>query len=191
MKVIDGFKSEYKVSMPLSGIATSWFEHDKNKFAYLDYDVKKGLKWNMKFYSDEAKKDVLIEADQEKLSALAGQSGYVFKDAKSGEVLGTWVPKKRVLNIFLRASYKLIVNDEVVAVSPGDGFFKLLIPGAIRKLMSRKVLMADGKAVARISAQSTLGCGVVKVKPEGGMIADDKLATATAVFAAICGLQDV
>ena len=191
MKITEGFKSEYKISMPLSGIATSWFEHDKNKFAYLDYDVKKGFKWNMKFYSDEAKKDVLIEADQEKLSALAGQSGYVFKDAKSGEVLGTWVPKKRVLNMFLRAPYKLVVNNEVVAMSPGDGFFKLLIPGTIRKFMSRKVLAADGRVVARISAQSTLGCGVVTVKPEGGMIADDKLATATAVLAAICGLQDV
>ena len=191
MKTIEGFKSEYKVSMPLSGIATSWFEHDKNKFAYLDYDVKKGFKWNMKFYSDEAKKDVLIEADQEKLSALAGQSGYVFKDAKSGEPLGAWVPKKRFLNVFLRAPYKLVVDGQVVATSPGDGFFKLLIPGAIRKLMSRKVFAADGRAVARISAQSALGCGVVKVKPEGGTIADGKLATATAVLAAICGLQDV
>ena len=44
MKTLDGFKSEYKVCMPLSGIATSWFEHNKNKFAYLDYDVKKGFK---------------------------------------------------------------------------------------------------------------------------------------------------
>lgn len=191
MKVIDRFKSEYKVSMPLSGIATSWFEQDKDKFAYLDYDVKKGFKWNMKFYSDEAKKEVLIEADQEKLSALAGQSGYVFKDAKSGESLGAWVPKKRFLNVFLRAPYKLVVDGQVVATSPGEGFLRLLIPGTIRKFMSRKVLAADGRVVARISAQSTLGSGVVKVKPEGGTIADGKLATAIAVLAAICGLQDV
>lgn len=191
MKTLDGFKLEYKVCMPLSGIASSWFEHTKNKFAYLDYDVKKGFKWNMKFYSDEAKKDVIIEADQQKLSALAGQSGYVFKDAKSGEEFGAWVPQKRFLNIFLRAPYKLVVGGQVVATSPGDGFFKLLIPGAVRKMMARKVLTADGKSVAKITAQSTLGCGVVNVKPEGGTIADNKLAVAVAVLAAICGLQDV
>ena len=191
MKAVDRFKVGYKVSMPLSGIATSWFEQDKDKFAYLDYDVKKGLKWSMKFYSDEAKKDVFLEADQQKLSALAGQSGYVFKDAHNGEELGTWVPKKRFLNLFLRAPYRLMVKGEVVATSPGDGFFKLLIPGAIRKMMARKVLTASGKAVAKISAQSTLGCGVVNMKPEGGAITDDKLAVAVAVLAAICGLQDV
>ena len=33
MKTIESFKSVYKISMPLSGIAASWFEHDKNKFA--------------------------------------------------------------------------------------------------------------------------------------------------------------
>ena len=191
MKTLDGFKSEYKVCMPFSGIATSWFEHNKNKFAYLDYDVKKGFKWNMKFYSDEAKTDILMEVDQEKLSALAGQSGYVFKNAKNGDVLGAWVPKKRFLNVFLRAPYKLMVGNEVVAMSPGDGFFKLLIPGAIRKFMARKVIAANGKVIAKLSAQSTLGNGVVKVKPEGGMISDGMLATAVAVFAAVCGLQDV
>lgn len=185
------FKSTYKISMPLSGIAASWFERDGNKFAYLDYDVKKGFKWNMKFYSDEAKKDVVMEADQQKLSALAGQSGYVFKDAKSGEELGVWVPQKRFLNIFLRAPYKLVVDGQVVATSPGEGFFKLFMPGAVRKFIARKVVSADGKTVARISAQSTLGCGVVNVKPEGGTMADDKLATAVSVLAAICGLQDV
>ena len=190
MVMMDSLKSDYKISMPLSGIAASWFEHDGKKFAYLDYDVKKGFKWNMKFYSDEAKKDVIIEADQQKLSALAGQSGYVFKDAKNGEELGAWVPQKRFLNIFLRAPYRLMIKGEVVATSPGDGFFKLLIPGAIRKMIARKVLMANGKAIAKIGAQSTLGCGVVNVKPEGGTIADDKLAVAVAVLAAICGLQD-
>ena len=190
MKMIESFKSAYKISMPLSGVAVSWFERDKNKFAYLDYDVKKGFKWNMKFYSDEAKKDVLIEADQQKLSALAGQSGYVFKDAQSGEELGAWVPQRRFLNIFLRAPYRLVVKGEVVAISPGDGFFKLLIPGAVRKMMARKVMAANGTAIAKITAQSTLGCGVVNMKPEGGTIADDKLAVAVAVLAAICGLQD-
>ena len=185
------FKSAYKISMPLSGIASSWFERDKNKFAFLDYDVKKGLKWNMKFYSDEKKSVLFMEADQQKLSLAAGQSGYVFKDATSGEVLGAWVPKKRFLNIFLRAPYKLVVNEQVVATSPGDGFFKLLIPGSIRKFIARKVLAADGKTIAKITAQSTFGCGVVNVKPEAGVIADGKLATAVAVLAAICGLQDV
>ena len=115
----------------------------------------------------------------------------MFKDAKSSEELGAWVPQKRFLNIFLRAPYRLVVNGEVVATSPGDGFFKLLIPGAVRKMMARKVLTADGKSVAKITAQSTLGCGVVNVKPEGGMATDDRLATAVAVLAAICGLQDV
>ena len=191
MNTMELFKSDYKISMPLSGIAASWFERDGKKFAYLDYDVKKGFKWNMKFYSDEAKTDVVIEADQQKLSALAGQSGYVFKDAKTGEELGAWVPQKRFLNIFLRAPYKLVVGGQTVATSPGDGFFKLFIPGSVRKFIARKVLAADGKVVAKVSAQSTLGCGVVTVKPEGGTVADGKLATAVAVLAAICGLQDV
>lgn len=187
------FKTEYKINMPLSGIAVSWFSRGKDeKFAYLDYEVEKGMKWSMKFYSDEAKSDLVMEANQQKLSFLAGQSGYVFKDAKSGEELGTWVPQKRFLNIFLRAPYKLMVGEKEVATSPGEGFFKLLVPGAMRKLISRKVILsADKKQIAAISAQSVLGCGVVKVKPAGGAIEDAKMATAVAVLAAICGLQDV
>lgn len=43
------FKTDYKIQMPLSGVAMSSFERNGTKFAYLDYDVKKGLKWNMKF----------------------------------------------------------------------------------------------------------------------------------------------
>ncbi len=192
VSVFDAFKSDYKVSMPLSGIATSTFCKGKDeKFAYLDYDVKKGMKWNMKIYSDEAKTDVLIEVDQQKLSFLAGQSGYVFKDAKSGEELGVWVPKKRLLNIFLLAPYKLMVKEQVAAVSPGEGFFKLFVPGAIRKMFARKILSADNKPIAKLKAQSVLGCGVVKVAPAGGCIEDGKMAIALAVFAAICGLQDV
>lgn len=184
------FTTEYKISMPLSGVATSWFERNKEKFAYLDYDVKKGLKWNMKFYVDEAKSSAFLEAEQLKLSFLAGQSGYQFSDVKTGEILGVWVPKKRFLNLFLRAPYKLWVDNKVVATSPGEGFFKLFIPGAIRKMMSRSVTSADGKKIAQISTQSTLGCGVVKVKPVGGKIADERMSKAVAVLAAICGLQD-
>lgn len=185
------FKSKYKISMPLSGVAASWLERDGKKFAYLDYDVKKGFKWNMKIYSDEAKSDVLIEVDEQKLSLLAGQSGYVFKDAKTGEELGAWVPKKRFLNIFLRAPYKLMVGGQVAATSPGDGFFKLFMPGSVRTfLFGRKVCSSDGKVVAKIFTQSTMGCGLVKVNPADKEIADGKIATAIAVLAAICGLQD-
>lgn len=184
------FKKDYKLSMPLSGVAVSWFERDKKKFAYLDYDVKKGFKWEMKFYEDEEKKKAFLEASQQKLSFLAGQSGYEFKSLADGRVLGTWVPKKRFLNILLRSSYTLVVDGNVVASAPGDSFLKLFIPGAIRKMMSRKVLSADGKVIAKISVQSALGCGVVKVSPANGEIADEGMATAVAVFAAICGLQD-
>lgn len=184
------FKKDYKFSMPLSGVAVSWFERDKKKFAYLDYDVKKGFKWEMKFYEDEEKKKAFLEASQQKLSFLAGQSGYEFKSLADGRVLGTWVPKKRFLNILLRSSYTLVVDGNVVASAPGDSFLKLFIPGAIRKMMSRKVLSADGKVIAKISVQSALGCGVVKVSPANGEIADEGMATAVAVFAAICGLQD-
>ena len=185
------FEKGYKISMPLSGVAASWFERDnKKKFAYLDYDVKKGFKWKMKFYEDEEKKKAFLEASQQKLSFLAGQSGYEFKSLADGRILGTWVPKKRFLNILLRSSYTLVVDGNVVASAPGDSFFKLFIPGAIRKMMSRKVLSADGKVIAKISVQSALGCGVVKVSPANGEIADEGMATAVAVFAAICGLQD-
>lgn len=59
------FEKEYKVQMPMSGLATSWFERGKGeKFAYLSYDVKKGFNWNMKVYSDEAKKDAFLEANE-------------------------------------------------------------------------------------------------------------------------------
>ena len=185
------FEKGYKISMPLSGVAASWFERDnKKKFAYLDYDVKKGFKWKMKFYEDEEKKKAFLEASQQKLSFLAGQSGYEFKSLADGRVLGTWVPKKRFLNILLRSSYTLVVDGNVVASAPGDSFFKLFIPGAIRKMMSRKVLSTDGKVIAKISVQSALGCGVVKVSPTNGEIADEGMATSIAVFAAICGLQD-
>jgi len=184
------FKKGYRLSMPLSGIATSWFERDNKKFAYLAYDVKKGLKWEMKFYEDEAKSKAFLEVSQQKLSLLAGQSGYEFKSLADGQVLGAWVPKKRFLNILLRSSYTLMVDGKAVATSPGDSCFRLLIPGAIRKWISRKVLSSDGKVIAKISVQSVIGCGVVKVTPTDGEIADAKMATAVAVLAAICGLQD-
>lgn len=184
------FKKAYNLNMPLSGIAASWFERDKNKFAYLDYDVKKGFKWEMKLYEDKEKEKAFLEASQQKLSFLAGQSGYEFKSLADGQALGVWVPKKRFLNILLRSSYTLMVDGKAVATSPGDSFFKLLIPGAIRKMFSRKVLSADGKVFAKISVRSTFGCGVVKVTPTDGEIADGKMATSVAVFAAICGLQD-
>lgn len=184
------FKKEYKLSMPLSGIAVSWFERDKEKFAFLDYDVKKGFTWEMKFYEDEQKKKAFLEASQQKLSFLAGQSGYEFKCLADGQVLGAWIPKKRFLNILLRAPYTLIADGKTIAKSPGDSFFKLLIPSAIRKMLGRKVLSAEGQVIAKISVQSALGCGVVKVSPTNGEISDGKMATAIAVLAAICGLQD-
>lgn len=189
MKIPNEFKSEYDVSTALGGIANSYFESKKNKFAYIEYDVAKGFKWNMKIYSDEAKTDLLIEADEQ--SAVAGlmdSAGYVFKDAKSGEVLGAWVPQKRLLlNMFLKASYKLVVNNNVVATAPGEGFFKLFIPGSMRKFIARKVIAGNGSLLAKISTRLT---GGVKVKPQGDMVSDDFMATAIAVFAAICGVQD-
>ena len=189
--VADLFRSEYKISMPLSGLAVSWFERKADgKFAFLDYDVKKGLKWNMTFYRDEGKKEVLLSVEQKKLAPLAGQSGYEFKDA-TGNVLAAWVPKKRFLNLFLKAGYELVVDGKTAAKSPGEGFFKLFIPGAVRKMLARKVLTADGKVVAKVRAVSTLGCGTVTIKPEGEEISDGFMATAVAVFGAICGLQDV
>ena len=184
------FRSEYKISMLLSGVATSWFERNgEGKFAFLDYDVKKGFKWNMTFYRDEGKKEVLLSAKEKKLALLAGQSGYEFTDA-TGKVLGVWVPKKRILNLFLKAGYELVVDGKVVAKSPAEGFFKLFIPSTVRKMFARKVLTSDGKIIAKVRAVSTLGCGVVTVKPENGNLSDDFMATAIAVFGAICGLQD-
>ena len=56
---------------------------------------------------------------------------------------------------------------------------------------ARKVLTADGKPIAKVRVVSTLGCGAVTVKPDNGDISDGFLATAVAVFGAICGLQDV
>lgn len=188
--VADLFRSEYKISMPLSGVAVSWFERKSDgKFAFLDYDVKKGLKWNMTFYRDEGKKEILLSAEQKKLSMLAGQSGYEFADA-SGKVLGAWVPKKRFLNLFLKAGYELVVDGKAIAKSPAEGFFKHFIPGAARKMFARKVVTADGKPIAKVRAVSTLGCGTVTIKPENGEISDSFLATAVAIFGAICGLQD-
>jgi hypothetical protein len=191
MSITSPFKSEYKINMPLSGVAVSWFERkDEGKFAFLDYDVKKGLKWSMTFYRDEGKKEVLLSAEQKKLAPLAGQSGYEFVDS-TGKVLGAWVPKKRFLNLFLKAGYELVVDGKVVAKSPAEGFFKLFIPGSVRKMLARKVLTADGKPIAKVRVVSTLGCGAVTVKPDNGDISDGFLATAVAVFGAICGLQDV
>lgn len=188
MKVLNELKSEYEVSTSLGGLANSAFESKKKKFAYVDYEVVKGFKWNMKIYADEAKKELLIEAEEQ--SALAGfmdQAGYVFKDAKTGDILGAWVPKKRILNIFLKAPYKLVVNNNVLATAPGEGFFKLFIPGSMRKFIARKVLASNGNVLAKISTRLS---GGVKVKPEGPGISDDFIATAIAVLAAICGVQD-
>ena len=187
--VTDLFRSRYKINMPLGGMTSSWFERDNARFAYLDYDVKKGLKWNMKFYSDLDRKNVLLSAEQKKLAMLAGQSGYEFMDA-DGKVLGAWIPKKRFLNMFLKAGYELVVDGKVVAKSPAEGFFKLFIPRSVRKILARKVLAADGKVIAKVRVVSTLGCGKVSVKPTNGEISDGFLATADAVFGAICGLQD-
>lgn len=184
------FTTDYKISMPLSGVATSWFERGTgDKFAYLAYDVQKGLKWNMKFYLDEAPKDAVLEANQLKLT-VSGEAGYEFKDLKTGMVLGAWIPQKRFLNLFLRAPYKLVVEGDVVATSPGDSFFKLMIPGAIRKMIARKVIASNGCSIAKISAQSALGCGVVKVRLANGKLPEEKMSVAVAVLAAICGLQD-
>jgi len=184
------FTTDYKISMPLSGVATSWFERGKgDKFAYLTYDVQKGMKWSMKVYLDEAKKDPILEANQLKLT-VSGEAGYEFKSLTTGDVLGAWVPQKRFLNLFLRAPYKLVVGGNVVAMSPGESIFKLLIPGAIRKMIARKVVASTGGSIAKISAQSTLGCGVVKVKLTNGKLPDEKMSVAIAVLAAICGLQD-
>ena len=189
MKFLEGFKSEYDVSTALGGMANSSFESNKNKFAYVDYDVVNGFKWNMKIYSDEAKTDLLIEADEQ--SAVAGlmdSAGYVFKDVKNGNVLGAWVPKKRLLlNMFLKAPYKLVVNNNVVATAPGEGFLKLFIPGSMRKFIARKIIASDGRLLAKISARLT---GGVNVKPQGGAVSDDFMAASIAVFAAICGVQD-
>lgn len=189
--IADLFGSEYKISMPLSGVAASWFERkSEGEFAFLDYDVKKGLKWSMTFYRDEGKKEVLLSVEQKKLAPLAGQSGYEFADS-NGKVLGAWVPKKRFLNLFLKAGYELVVDGKTIAKSPAEGFFKLFIPSAVRKMIARNVLTADGKAIAKVRAVSTLGCGTVTVKPDNGKIPDDFMATSVAVFGAICGLQDV
>lgn len=186
------FEKEYKVSMPMSGLATSWFERGKGeKFAYLSYDVKKGFNWNMKVYSDEAKKDAFLEANETKVDVAGDKKpGYEIKDLKSGQVLGAWVKTKRFLNLFLNAPFTLYVDGQVVAKAPGESFFKLMIPAFIRKMTPRKVVDANGKVVAKVSKQAVLDCGVVKVKPEGGTIADAKLATAIAVLAGIVGLDD-
>lgn len=186
------FEKEYKVQMPMSGLATSWFERGKGeKFAYLSYDVKKGFNWNMKVYSDEAKKDAIIEANETKVEVAGGKKpGYEMKDLKSGKVLGAWVKTKRFLNLFLKAPFTLYVDGQVVAKAPGESFFKLLIPSGIRNVMPRKVVDANGKVVAKVSQLATLGNGVVTVKPEGGTIEDEKLATAIAVLAGIVGLDD-
>ena len=146
------------------------------------------MKWNMKIYSDEAKTDLLIEVEEQ--SALAGlmdQSGYVFKNAKTGEILGAWVPQKRFLNMFLKSPYKLVVNNNVVATAPGEGFFKLFVPSSIRKLIARKVLSPDGNLLTKIHYCISGGVNVI---PQQAVASDDFMSMAIAVFAAICSVQD-
>lgn len=119
------FKTDYKIQMPLSGVAMSSFERNGTKFAYLDYDVKKGLKWNMKFYWDKEKAKPFFDVDETK-NAWLSDSGYEIKDAASGQILGAWVPKKRLLRWFLRQTYTFVVNGKVVARSPGDSCLKVI-----------------------------------------------------------------
>ena len=189
MSITTQLKSEYTItSTPLGGLVNAAFQKKKDKFAYLDYDVAKGFKWNMKIYADEAKTDLLIEVEEQSaISGLLDQSGYVFKNAKTGETLGAWVPKKRFLNMFLKAHYKLMVNNDVVATAPGEGFFKLFIPGSMRKLMGRKVFSADGNLLTKIHYCLSGGVNVI---PQPTVMSDDFMSMATAVFAAICSIQD-
>ena len=188
-KILPFVKTEYSVGWAMGGLANTSFEKDKKKFAYLEYDVKKGFKWSLKIYSDEEKQDLLIEVEEQ--SAIAGvlldQSGYVFKDAQKNEILGMWKPTKSLLNMFLKAPYKLIVNNEIVAIAPGENFFKLFIPSFIRKMTPRKVLTVYGEVIAKISTEFSQ---CISVKPECGAIQDDRLAIAIAAFVAICGVQD-
>lgn len=189
------FTKAYKISMPLSGIAISTFLRNggvsnNSKFAFLDYDVKKGFKWRMTFFRDEGKANPILEVEEKKLSLLTGQSGYEVRDVETGNVSGVWVPKKRFLNMFLRASYEYIEDGKVILKSPGESFLKLFVPRAIRSWIARKVITADGRMIAKMRVMATVGCGIVSVKPVGEKVEDRNLAVAMAVLAAICGLQD-
>lgn len=50
----------------------------------------------LKFYWDKEKAKPFFDVDETK-NAWLSDSGYEIKDAASGQVLGAWVPKKRLL----------------------------------------------------------------------------------------------
>lgn len=178
------FKSTFRVKAGLGVLGTSVVTRDKQNLAWIDYDVKKGLRWTIKFYTEEEKKNAFLEITEKKL-ALTGEGGYDIADLKSGESVGSWIPKKSFMNLFLAASYKLIINDQVVLTSPGEGFGRLFLPKVMRNMMGRKVFDANGKLVAKVKWALTVGEAELEVAYTDGTMEDEKLATAFAALAAI------
>lgn len=180
MKTKEELKASYKLTM------TGAFQRldNKERFLFCEYDVKKGLKWSVTLYSDEAKTKPFLYCTEQKVQLR--ESAYEFKDAKSGEVIGAWVPKKGFLSFFVRARYELVVNGKVVAISPRQSIFSLLL-GGLRSMLPRKVVSAaDGKKIAKL--KSLMGASVT-VQPEGGRILEDDIAIAVAVMAVIHVLE--
>lgn len=180
MKTKEELKAPYKFTM------TGAFQRldDKERFLFCDCDVKKGFKWSVTFYSDEAKKRPFLYCTEQKLQML--ESAYEFKDAESGKVIGAWVPQKGFLSFFVRARYELVVNGKVVAISPRQSIFSLFL-GGLRSMLPRKVVSAaDGKKIAKL--KSLMGASVT-VQPEGDRILEDDIAIAVAVMAVIHVLE--
>ncbi len=205
-KILENLKEKYCIRMPLSGIVTSTFEKlsdgflknmlnkSESTFAYLGYDVKKGSRWEMRFYRDKDKEHPVLEVFENKKAWLSS-SGYEIKDLETGKVLGAWVPKKRLLKFFLRQRYDLVVDGQVVMQSPGDSafmlFLSIFLPHA-RRLFARRVMSQDKTRVAKIRCISTCGNGAVYVTPQNKnkRIEDDETALFVSVLAAISGLED-
>lgn len=179
------FKTNFRVLAGLGVLGTSVVTRDKQKLAWIDYDVKKGLRWTIKFYTEEEKQNAFLEITEKKF-ALSGEGGYDITDLKTGKSVGTWVPKKRFLNFFLAAGYKLFIDDKVVLTSPAEGFGRLFLPKVIRNMMGRKIYDADGNLVAKVKWAWTFAEATLEVLyTKDGKMEDDVLATAFAAMAAI------
>lgn len=146
------FKKNFKLSAPWGVFSTSLLQREDETLAYVDVDVKKGLRWTVKIYRDEEKKDLLFEANQEKFS-LSGETGYSIKKPNEEAPFAKWVPEKGgFMNFLLRPTYKLMIGEQLVATAPGEPWWKLFVPKMFRQSATNPILLADGKKVAQLKA---------------------------------------
>lgn len=182
------FKANFKLSAPLGVFATSHYCHGKEIFAYLDCDVKKGLRWCVKVYRDAEMKDLIFEAKQEKF-AFSGAAGYTITKAGEETPIATWVPvKRRLLNFFLQPTYKLVIDDKIVATAPGEAGYKLLIPKFIRRLAAHNVILEDGKKIGKMKRDLLLNM-TFAFTYENDACEDETLSIACAVITALRMIQ--